>query len=364
MNKMIIKTLVIASLFFSLSAYAGGKGADYVFKLLPTEKAYILGETNRFTWGGSPVKGNDGRYHLFYSRWERKYGFTAWLTYSEVAHAVADKVEGPYVFKDVALPARGKQYWDGLNTHNPNIHCFKGKYYLYYMGTTGNGKNTEPNLNMIHRNNQRIGVAVADSPNGPWTRFDKPIIDVSPDPQAPDALMASNPAVTEMPDGRYLMLYKAVGKKFKGDFGGPVVHLCATADTPIGPFKKELKPIFTKKGAFFPAEDPYVWCEDGVFYAVVKDMDGTFTRVGRSLALFYSENGLDWKPTKQLLITRPFIQWTTGESNRLYLLDRPQVLIENGKPTMIFLAVYPAGSDRKGLPPYPTFNLHFKVSNE
>ena len=33
----------------------------------------------------------------------------------------------------------------------------------------------------VNRNNQRIGVAVADDPNGPWKRFDKPLIDAKPE---------------------------------------------------------------------------------------------------------------------------------------------------------------------------------------
>ena len=39
----------------------------------------------------------------------------------------------------------------------------------------------------IYRTNQRIGVAVADNPAGPWQRFEKPVLDVSEDPTAPDA---------------------------------------------------------------------------------------------------------------------------------------------------------------------------------
>ena len=355
------KALLSICLLLTWMGYAGGVGADYRISLQPTDPACIVGDPDHYTWGASPMKGRDGRYHLFYSRWKKEEGFSAWLTGSEVAHAVSESVEGPYRFRDVALPARGKRYWDGLNTHNPTIHCFDGKYYLYYMGTTGDGKNTEPKLNMNHRNSQRIGVAVAASPDGPWTRWDKPLIDVSSDPQAPDALMTSNPSVTRMPDGRFLMVYKAVGKKVKGIFGGPVVHLCATSDSPMGPFKKELKPIFTKKGTLFAAEDPYIWCQDGLFYAIVKDMRGTFTYAGRSLALFFSENGLDWQPAAEPLITRPVIHWRDGSSNRLKLLDRPQLLLENGKPTHIFLAAFPDESNREGLPPYPTFNIHFPL---
>ena len=47
-------------------------------------------------------------------------------------------------------------------THNPTVIRARGKYYLYYMGNTGDGSFWS------HRNNQRIGVAVADKPEGPW----------------------------------------------------------------------------------------------------------------------------------------------------------------------------------------------------
>ena len=33
----------------------------------------------------------------------------------------------------------------------------------------------------VHRNHQRIGVATADHPGGPWTRRDTPLLDVGPD---------------------------------------------------------------------------------------------------------------------------------------------------------------------------------------
>lgn len=288
--------------------------------------------------GGSPIKGEDGLYHLYYSRWEKKYGFLAWVTHSEIAHAVSKKAAGPYTFHDLVFPVRGAQYWDGLNTHNPTIHSFEGKYYLYYTGNTGDGKNIKNGLNASHRNHQRLGVAVSDSPYGPWERFDKPVIDVSPDSDAYDALMMANPSITQMPDGRYLMVYKAVAKKNPGIWGGPVVHLCAIADSPVGPFKKMQDPIFTAKDSSFPAEDPYIWFQNGCYYAIVKDMHGAFTKAGRSLALFYSKDGLDWNPTETPLISIPEIRWKNGEITKLTHLERPQLLIENGKPTVLFLA--------------------------
>lgn len=80
-------------------------------------------------WGGSLVKGDDGLYHLYYSRWPKDLGW-AWVTHSEIAHAVSSSPLGPFEFKDVTLPPRGAAYWNGLCTHNPTVHKFEGKYYF------------------------------------------------------------------------------------------------------------------------------------------------------------------------------------------------------------------------------------------
>lgn len=163
------------------------------------------------------VKGDYGLYHIFYSRWLKSLGW-AWVTDSEIAHATSESPYGPWNFKDVVLERRGKEYWDGWCTHNPTVHKFGNKYYLYYMGNTGDGIVTrtpgKEKLNWTHRNNQRIGVAVADNPNGPWKRFDKPLIDVTPNDSAYDCLMTSNPSICEMADGKYLLIYKGVDKKY------------------------------------------------------------------------------------------------------------------------------------------------------
>ncbi len=317
----------------------------------------IFQNDSLFTWGTSPIKGKDGKYHVYYSRWNKKYSFNAWVTNSEIAHGISNKALGPYSFSDVALPERGPSFWDGHYTHNPHIHFYNGKYYLYYAGNFGDRVNIQNGLNMSHRNNQRIGVAIADSPYGPWKRFDKPLIDVSPDPNAYDALMMANPSVTRMPDGKYLMVYKAVAKKSPMPYGGPVVHLCAIADKPEGPFVKINKPIFTIEGSHFPAEDPFIWYQDNCFYAIVKDMHGEFTKQGRSLALFYSINGFDWKPAKNVLVSTLQFTFDNGKTVKLDHMERPQLLIENGIPTALFLA---CDSLENGIVKH-TFNVHIPL---
>src|SRR5262245_45244510 len=75
-----------------------------------------------WVWCGSVIKGDDGRYHMFASRWPKDITFhPGWMTNSEIVRAVADRPEGPYVFQQVVLPARGADYWDGRSTHNPSI---------------------------------------------------------------------------------------------------------------------------------------------------------------------------------------------------------------------------------------------------
>ena len=292
-------------------------------------------------WGGSLVKGEDNLYHMYYSRWPKKLGW-AWVTHSEIAHAVSKSPFGPFEYKETVLPVRGAEFWDGLCTHNPTIHKFEGKYYLYYMGNTGDGINMcEPGklkLNWQHRNNQRIGVAVADNPYGPWERFDKPLIDVSPDSLAIDALLVSNPSITKKPDGGYLMVYKAVGKKAKMPFGGPVVHCVATSPSPTGPFKKYGKPIFGAKESEFPAEDPFIWYQGGKYRAIVKDMHGAFTDAGTSLVLFESVDGYDWNLSENPLVSALEIAWENGKVQKLAHLERPQLYLKNDEPVALLCA--------------------------
>ena len=322
--------------------------------LQPIPDNAVFEDSTYYIWGSSPVKGDDGKYHLFYSRWEKKYRFSAWVTHSEIAHAVPDHLFGPYTHHDVALPERGEKFWDGHTTHNPTIHRFGNKYYLYYMGNRGDRVETK-GLNWSHRNAQKIGVAVADSPYGPWKRFDTPLVDASNDATAPDALAVSNPSVVQCPDGKFLMVYKAIGRKNKMPFGGPVVHMTALSDSPTGPFVKNPKLAFTCEGSNFAAEDPYIWVQGRRFYAIVKDMTGVFTHRGRSLALFTSEDGLDWQLAKHPFVSDLNLNWEGGRRDSVFRLERPQVYLEDGLPKALFLAVTPLKPEDNA------FNVHIPL---
>jgi predicted GH43/DUF377 family glycosyl hydrolase len=313
------------------------RGADLDFQKLmrPVPLTAKFELPDYYVWCGTLTKAGDGKYYLLFSRWPRALGHNAWVTHSEVAVAAGQSPLGPFEFKSVALPARGKRFWDGLCTHNPTVQRFGGKFYLYYMGNTGDGVAMR-SLNWTHRNNQRIGVAVADHPLGPWRRFDKPLIE--PTPGFHDALMCSNPSVTGRPGGGYLMVYKAVGDKNEMPFGGPVLHCVAASDSPTGPFRKHPQPVFVKEGVAFAAEDPFVWHDGRRYRAIVKDNAGYFTGAGKSLALFASPDGLDWRLSARPLVATTEIQWANGERQKLNSLERPQLWFERGEPAVLLCA--------------------------
>lgn len=319
-------------------ASAASGAPDLSRWMRPLRENSVFSDPEFNIWCGSVVEGDDGKFHMFYSRWPRSTGHNAWVTHSEIARAVSDSPFGPFRHAEVVLPERDRKYWDGACTHNPTVVRIGGRFYLYYMGNTGDREKTQ-GLNWQHRNNQRIGVAVADRPDGPWTRFDKPLIDISPDPNAPDALATNNPTVVERPDGGVLMIYKAVAKRGPLPFGGPVVHLAAVADSPLGPFTKQPRQIFTGKGQFFAAEDPFIWHDGRRYLAIVKDMGGHFTGVNPSLALFESSDGLtDWHPAAHVLVSGLQVTRPDGSVWKLRKLERPQILQRGGKPVALYCA--------------------------
>jgi predicted GH43/DUF377 family glycosyl hydrolase len=351
--KLTISLLLCAICLSAQNSKVNGKGnrfsmdsIDLFSMAQPIPTANFFSDTAYNIWCGSVTKAKNGKFYMFYSRWKRELGHEAWITHSEIALAKADKPEGPYRHIKVILPARDTQYWDGTTTHNPAILKYKGKFYLYYMGSTGKSY-VKPRTSYEnpawweYRNNQRIGVAVADNPEGTWQRFDKPVLDVSPDSTAHDALMVSNPAITVDDKGRFILVYKQVEKKTAVLRGGKVRFGVAFSKSPIGNFVKHDKPIFeAKDGAneWMVAEDPFIWHQKGVNYAIVRDVVGKFTGESGALALMVSTNGVDWQAAKHAKVLANKIYWENGQAFE-DKLERPCLYMVNGVPTLLFGAM-------------------------
>lgn len=300
-------------------------------------------------WGGSMVKGYDNKYHLYFSRWPRQSGHESWISHSEIAYAVADKPEGPFRFVNVALPATGSVAWDGSMTHNPYMVLKDDKYYLYYIGSMGEVLSADQKLIpygddwWTRRNKQRIGVAVSDKPEGPWTRFDTPVLTNNEDTTAFDAMCVNNPAVCVGRDGKMVMLYKAVCKNGTRG-GGSVRFSVAFANSPTGPFIKTNKLIFqpADPDARMVAEDPYLWYDEKSdrYYAIVRDVVGQFTgEDSGGLALMMSDDAMDWHATSCPKVLPAKLQWEDGTvyDAKTDHVERPFLYRdENGVPRLLF----------------------------
>ncbi|WP_339884938.1 hypothetical protein [Polaribacter vadi] len=67
-----------------------------------------------WVWESSVIKGDDGNYHMYGSRWPKILPFhPGWMLGSEIVKATSKTPEDPYKFKEVVLGERGSQFWDG-----------------------------------------------------------------------------------------------------------------------------------------------------------------------------------------------------------------------------------------------------------
>lgn len=336
-TKIILFSLFVAVLFSSKAQNVFNQN----WALSPVEGSFKMND--HITWGGSVIKGKDGKYYMFASRWPKKLSMGAWVTNSEVVLASSNNPEGPYKFEKVVLPVRGKEYWDGMATHNPTIRFHKGKYILFYTGVSydfDQPKDNAPGRDLYEKawNNKRIGIAVSDSPYGPWQRMDKAILQARPGKW--DGAITSNPAPVIHEDGSVLLIYKSApvpyperNKNRKMEFG------VAKADHYLGDFKRvssnnqiTLKPLSTD------VEDPYVWFDGEVYHMLAKCMNEKIT--GERGAGFYctSKNGKDWIISETPNAYTKTVKLSNGETIKMKKLERPQVLIEDGVPTHVFFA--------------------------
>ena len=116
------------------------KSFDISSAMLPASEEYGFGMDGYWVWCGSATKGADGLWHMYSARWPKSRPFfTGYIVSSEIVHAVADRTEGPYRFREVVLGARGEEFWDGRMTHNPSVVRSGGVTALFYIGATFRG---------------------------------------------------------------------------------------------------------------------------------------------------------------------------------------------------------------------------------
>ncbi|SHO60332.1 glycoside hydrolase family protein [Algoriphagus zhangzhouensis] len=299
------------------------------------DESNIFKTEGYYNWGGSIIKGDDGKYHLFYSRWPKESKFTGWLLFSEIAHAIADSPSGPWTYVETALEGRGKGNWDAITAHNPKIKKFGDTYYLYYISTNlGEDQNynsedlmeiaqtgySHPDWKIL-RPNQRTGVAISKSLNGPWQRKDSPLIE----PSGPISTLTVNPAITQGRDGEFYLIVK-------GDKPNETRFIrnqaMAIGEKPDGPFEILPKAVIDD----LDTEDMSLWYDETLdhYYAV-------FHAHG-FIGMMSSPDGINWEKASDYVLTPKELTMKDGSILKPDRLERPFVFHEDGKVIVLGLA--------------------------
>jgi len=251
-------------------------GADAV---RPRDIHNGIEDPNWSYWGGRPILGPDGKYHLFVARWreDNPRGHGGWPG-SEIVQAVSDRPTGPFVVTQVLGPG-----------HFPEIHRLSnGEYVVYYFH----------------------GCYAAKSLDGPWKHFTKQELGF------PKATFGSL-AIRE--DGSLLMLDRSmrvwIKEKDANEFRMP------TGES-----------IHPKTPGSY--EDPMVWRTEVQYHLIVNDW------FGRTAYHMRSKDGVHWKEDAGEAYTIDFDGYEDGTKVKWYKYERPKVLQDQfGRATHLYLAV-------------------------
>jgi len=311
---------------FMIDAIAvGGESSEpvqgFFDKLKPMGRILNLMADGWTVWGCAPIYDENGKIHLFFARWQQGGNWKKidWMNSGQIVHAMADCPEGPYDVLEVVLKGRGHDYWDGTGVINPQIYKFDGKYVLLYTGI--NTKST--------RKIQAIGMAVADTLNGPWKIISdrEPLVTISNYKEQFDSILCNNPALLKAPDGKFYLYYKGRSILYEQQNQ----RICrriglAVAEKLEGPYVKHPdNPVLDHSPKDY--EDPYVWYEDSLFKMILHDL--SYIEHGTGLYL-ESTDGKKWsKPVKGY----PSTKSAFGVKQRL---ETPILLMRDGHPQYLF----------------------------
>jgi beta-xylosidase len=167
-------------------------------------------------------------FYVWYSKGKISPGYdaTLWYATSPDGHQWNEK--------GMALGKGEPGSWEGESVFTPNILVAKGRYWLFYTGVSRK-------FQKGYNPDSKIGIAVSDSPDGPWERLKtNPALTNSDKPEDFDSHLVDD-ACLIVRGGKYWFYYK--GRQL-GKGPGQTQMGVAIADQPEGPYvKHESNPV-------------------------------------------------------------------------------------------------------------------------
>ena len=254
--------------------------------VVPRDKDNGMEDNQWCYWGGNPIKGKDGNYHIAVCRWPENTGHMGWFE-SEVAHCVSDNPFGPYRITETIVE----------KAHNPEVLKLPdGVFALHTMNNN---------------------VYTSERMSGPWQRIGRMSMDSRGFTSS--NRMGSNLTTEYRPDGSILLMLK----------NGYV----AISNTGIlGPYR--MASIHNYARATGYPEDPVIWRSRHQYHCVYNHAQDRRSAYMRSL------DGVHWKNEYGLPYDASTTFYTDGSKNTWYKFERPKVIQDDiGRATHLSLAV-------------------------
>jgi hypothetical protein len=254
-------------------------------------------------WDGGIIKGSDGVYHMYASRWNESEGHMGWFG-SVAVHATSNNLYGPYTDRGLCWP-------NNQNGKGHNVFPFVGGDGNYYIIVA----DTRPG-----------DIFRATSLDGPWTY-------VGGISYSGNFGQLANIAILYRPDGRYMAVPRSgvIGISNNNVLGTYVVQgssAYSQAGVPSGNL-----------------EDPVVWYSGGLYHIVVNKWD---TRKAYHITSEDGINGWQLSPGLAYDPTANFIRYTDGTVNRWNKLERFNVYMENDHVVAALLSGIDVAKDADG----------------
>ena len=253
-------------------------------------------------WDGQILKGQDGTFHMFASRWNQANGHKGW-TGSSAVHAVSDNVMGPYEDKGLCWPGNM-----GGKGHNVTALLMPDGRYAVTISETRPGE-----------------VFASKSPEGPWESLGR--ITVADQPK----WHASNVTPMLRPDGQYMIVQRS----------GQIM----ISKEIVGPYAVQGQSIYpTVKGLpLINLEDPVAWYSGGLYHIVVNSWSTrkAYHLTSEDAVSGWKLRGLAYDPTTD------FLRYADGTVNHWNKIERPAVVMENGHVTHFTFAVLDVPKDQE-----------------
>lgn len=254
----------------------------------------------------------DDLYYVWYSKGKISPGYdaTLWYATSQDGHEWTEQ--------GMALDQGEKGTWEGASVFTPNILVAEDKYWLFYTGTSNEYKKG-------FTPDSKIGIAVSESPHGPWERLPtNPALSNSKDKSDFDSHLIDD-ACLLVKDQKYWLYYKGrqLGKSPRHTQMG-----LAIADHPQGPYRRH------KDNPVIPGNhEVLVWSQGTGVAAMI----GSTGPKSITNSILYAADGINFTKTHRV-IKGP---WAGGAY-------RPEAFNQSGKGQLPEWGVEIARSKTKG----------------